>query len=292
MALARVRPIEIISVDSAQVYRDMNLGTAKPTPAERAEVPHHLIDIISPADTYSAARFVTDATRLIRQIRARNREPVIVGGTMLYVKALIDGLHDLPLADPAMREQIEQRAKDAGWPALHAQLSELDPPTAARLKPTDSQRIQRALEICLLTGRPMSAILREKRHRTDDADLRFTRIALEPSERAVLHQRIDTRFRQMIANGLIDEVAQLRERDDLHAALPSMRSVGYRQIWRWLDEGGQAARREAMIQSGIAATRQLAKRQLTWLRSSPERISIDCLAPDCAAQVIRHATPG
>ncbi len=290
MALARVRPIEIISVDSAQVYQDLDLGTAKPSAAELAEVPHHLIDIVSPADRYSAARFAHDAAELIPQIRARNREPVIVGGTMLYIKALIEGLHNLPIADPGLREQLEDDARTSGWPAMHARLADLDPPTAARLKPTDSQRIQRALEICLLSGQAMSTLLSKARNVPGSGGLRFTRVALEPSDRLVLHQRIETRFRQMISNGLIDEVRQLRDRDDLHADLPSMRCVGYRQVWRWFDEGARPGQLEAMIQSGIAATRQLAKRQLTWLRASPDRISIDCLAQDCAEQVIRLST--
>jgi len=294
MALAGTRPIEIISVDSAQVYRDLNIGTAKPDAAERAAVPHHLIDIIDPVDRYSAARFVTDATRLVEQIRGRDREPVIVGGTMLYVKALIDGLHDLPQADAALRAALEREAADLGWPAMHAKLAVLDPETARRLKPTDSQRIQRALEICLISGRPMSAwIAKPKPARVDtDAGVsapRFRLIALEPSERTALHRRIAARFKQMLDQGLVDEVIALRERPELNPNLPSIRSVGYRQVWQWLDNGAKAGEQEAMIQAGVAATRQLAKRQLTWLRSMPGRLSIDCLAADCADQVARIA---
>ena len=287
MALAERQAIEIISVDSAQVYRSLDVGTAKPTAAERAAVPHHLIDIIEPTDSYSAALFVAAVTELVPQIVARQRMPVIVGGTMLYIKALLHGLHDLPGADAALREQLESDAQQNGWPALHARLAELDPMTAARLKPTDSQRIQRALEICLLSGQPMSALLAPQRRAPDTEGMRFVSIALEPSDRLVLHRRIADRFGQMLDNGLIDEVQALRARGDLHPALPSMRSVGYRQVWAWLDEGAPSAGRQAMIDAGIAATRQLAKRQLTWLRSMPERTTIDCLADDCADQVAR-----
>lgn len=290
MALAQQYPIEIITVDSAQVYRNLDIGTAKPTAQERTAVPHHLIDIVDPSDRYSAARFAQDATELMKQIQARNRRPVFVGGTMLYVKALTEGLHQLPVADSKLREQLEHDAAQHGWPALHARLAGLDPITSARLKPTDSQRIQRALEICLLSNQPMSELLKQPRPRGPAAGIQFLKIALEPSDRSVLHQRISQRFEQMLKDGLIEEVQALRARADLHSALPAIRCVGYRQVWAWLQAGGKTQDRNAMIDAGIAATRQLAKRQLTWLRSMPERRSLDCLAPDCAEQITAIAS--
>lgn len=284
MALAERFPLEIVSVDSAQVYRLLDIGTAKPSTAERARVPHHLVDILDPEDSYSAARFAADARRLVSEISARGRLPLLVGGTMLYAKALREGLHELPPASAALRAQLDREAEHAGWPALHARLASVDPATAARLAPGDSQRIQRALEVYLLTGQPLSHWIAQQR--SDAAPpLEALRIALEPSDRSVLHKRIEARFRTMLAAGLIDEVRQLRERPTLHAALPALRSVGYRQVWAWLDQPGPM---EALANAGIAATRQLAKRQLTWLRSDPERVVIDCLAPDCADQVARH----
>lgn len=285
MLLARHRPIEIISCDSAQVYRGLDIGTAKPDAIERQAVPHHLIDLIEPTDSYSAARFAHDVVALIPPILERNRLPVLVGGTMLYIKALTEGLHDLPGADPELRARLENEAREQGWPALHARLAELDPPTAARLKPTDAQRIQRALEICLVSGQPMSALLAPDRRQRPAHDLRFAGIALTPSDRSVLHDRIATRFQAMLADGLVDEVIALRKRGDLHAALPSMRSVGYRQVWAWLDAGGKSRDEAAMMAAGIAATRQLAKRQLTWLRGMPQACAIDCLAADAARHV-------
>lgn len=319
MAVAQRWPTEIVSADSAQVYRGFDIGTAKPTAADRARVPHHLIDLVSADDPYSAARFAVDACRAIDAIVARGRLPLVVGGTMLYVKALIEGLHDLPVADPTLRRELEDDARRLGWPAMHARLASLDPPTAARLEPADSQRIQRALEVCLISGQPMSSLLSGTRRRsTRDADADapdgsrhepvYLPIALLPSDRAVLHQRIDRRFRQMIADGLIEEVRGLRSRGTLSADLPALRAVGYRQVWAWLaaSDGdavaasdrstrGRSTRGrslppidpvETMIQQGIAATRQLAKRQLTWLRSMPQCERIDCLAPDVADQVI------
>jgi tRNA dimethylallyltransferase len=284
MALAERFPLEIVSVDSAQVYRLLDIGTAKPSTAERARVPHHLVDIVDPEDSYSAARFAADARRLVSEISARGRLPLLVGGTMLYAKALREGLHELPPASAALRAQLDREAEHAGWPALHARLASVDPATAARLAPGDSQRIQRALEVYLLTGQPLSHWIAQQR--SDAAPpLEALRIALEPSDRSVLHKRIEARFRTMLAAGLIDEVRQLRERPTLHSELPAMRSVGYRQVWAWLDQPGPM---EALANAGIAATRQLAKRQLTWLRSDPERVVIDCLAPDCADQVARH----
>ena len=277
LEIARRRPCEIISVDSALVYRGMDIGTAKPTADELAAVPHHLIDIIDPADSYSVMQFRADALRLVDEISRRGALPLLVGGTMLYFKALRDGLDTLPPADPALRSALDREAAELGVPALHARLAVLDPPTAARLKPNDSQRIQRALEIISLTGQPMSALLAQ----AAPAPLPFTLlpIALEPSDRAVLHQRIATRFDAMLDRadgGLLAEVRRLRERGDLHPGLPSMRCVGYRQAWEYLD--GQIDR-ATLRDKGIAATRQLAKRQLTWLRSMPDRIVIDCLAP-------------
>ncbi|KAA0182108.1 tRNA (adenosine(37)-N6)-dimethylallyltransferase MiaA [Cupriavidus gilardii] len=291
LALAARAPIEIISMDSALVYREMDIGTAKPSAAELAAVPHHLIDIIDPADSYSAAQFVADTNALIDAIRARSREPLIVGGTMLYYKALTQGLNDLPQADPQVRAELDKLAEQRGWPALHAMLAEVDPVTAARLAPNDAQRIQRALEIHRLTGRPMSALLaRQADARTFDgaAGARFRAIALEPSDRAVLHARIEARFDAMLAGGLLDEVERLRARGDLHPGLPSIRCVGYRQVWEYLDGLCDFA---TMRERGIAATRQLCKRQLTWLRSTPERLVVDCLAPDYVEQVARLAQP-
>lgn len=292
LALAARAPIEIISMDSALVYREMDIGTAKPSAAELAAVPHHLIDIIDPADSYSAAQFVADTNALIESIRARGREPLIVGGTMLYYKALTQGLNDLPQADPQVRAELDRLAEERGWPALHAMLAQVDPVTAARLAPNDSQRIQRALEIHRLTGQPMSALLaREADARTFDgqAGSRFRAIALEPSDRAVLHARIEARFDAMLGGGLLDEVKRLRSRRDLHPGLPSIRCVGYRQVWEYLDGHCDFA---TMRERGIAATRQLCKRQLTWLRSTPERLVVDCLAPDYVEQVARLARLG
>jgi tRNA dimethylallyltransferase len=285
LAIARAIPSEIISVDSALVYRGMDIGTAKPTAAERASAPHHLIDILDPAESYSAMQFRQDTLRLVEEIRARGNLPLLVGGTMLYFKALQDGLDVLPQADPALRARLDTEAAQIGSPAMHAKLALLDPETAARLKPNDSQRIQRALEIIELSGQPMSSLLSNK----SKIDLPFTllALALEPSDRSVLHARIAARFDAMLndsEHGLISEVEQLRKRGDLHLGLPSMRCVGYRQAWEYLD--GNYDRKE-LREKGIAATRQLAKRQLTWLRSMPERHVIDCLSPDPAAQILR-----
>jgi tRNA dimethylallyltransferase len=287
MAVARERPVEIVSVDSALVYRGMDVGTAKPSEAERREVAHHLIDLIEPTDAYSAAAFAADARRLIGAIRARGRLPLLVGGTMLYAKALAEGLDELPRADPAVRAGLDAQAAREGWPAMHARLARIDPPTAARLEPGDSQRIQRALEVHALTGRPMSALLGARG--ADASAPRLATIALEPSDRAALHARIATRFDAMLAAGLLEEVRALRARGDLQPSMPSMRCVGYRQAWRYLDDlerGDRSAGRHArFVDEAVAATRQLAKRQLTWLRSMPSRTSVDCLAPDAPAQV-------
>ncbi len=281
-------PLEIVSVDSALVYRGMDIGTAKPSAAERAAVPHHLIDLVDPTESYSAARFVADAWAAIDAIRARGRLPLLVGGTMLYARALVEGLHALPAADPELRRRLDEEAAAHGWPALHARLARADPATAARLEPGDVQRIQRALEVLELTGRPLSGWLAQPAAARRAA--RFVRIALEPSRRATLHERIAARLRSMIAAGFVDEVRALRARGDLHPQLPSMRCVGYRQAWAWLDAGGGAI--EPMIDAAIAATRQLAKRQLTWLRAMPERTVVDSLAPDASASVLEALRRG
>jgi tRNA dimethylallyltransferase len=287
LAIARERPVEIISVDSALVYRGMDIGTAKPSREELASVPHHLIDIIDPLESYSVMQFRTDTLRLVADITARGALPLLVGGTMMYFKGLTDGLDDLPTADAALRVRLDEEAARDGWPALHARLAVLDPITAERLKPNDAQRINRALEIIELTGQPMSSLLSGR----SKLELPFELVSfgLEPSDRAVLHQRIATRFDQMLGTrddtGLVAEVDYLRRRGDLHPNLPSMRCVGYRQAWDYLDA---TIDRPALRELGIIATRQLAKRQLTWLRSMPERIVIDCLAPDALDQLLKR----
>ncbi|MEO6744499.1 MAG: tRNA (adenosine(37)-N6)-dimethylallyltransferase MiaA [Caldimonas sp.] len=279
-AMAPTQPVEIISVDSALVYRGMDIGTAKPSAAERARVAHHLIDILDPADAYSAARFVRDAQHLIDAIAARGHTPLLVGGTMLYFKTLFDGIDEMPAADPAIRAELEQRASNEGWPALHAELTLVDPVAAARIAPRDAQRIQRALEVHRVTGAPIS-----KRQTRVRGAAHAPLIALEPRDRAWLHARIAQRFAAMLAAGLVDEVRALRARGDLHPDLPSMRSVGYRQAWAALDDGGI----ERLTETGTAATRQLAKRQLTWLRGMPQRHVIACDDADAIEQVVRAA---
>jgi len=282
---ARDREVEIVSVDSALVYREMDIGTAKPSAAERAAVVHHLIDIVDPADAYSAADFRADALRATGEIVARGNVPLLVGGTMLYYRALTHGLSDLPSADPTVRATLDADAARDGWPALHARLAAVDPATAARLAPNDSQRIQRALEIFMLTGQPMSALLAAPAPREPDdaARYRFVPIALEPSDRGVLHERIARRFDAMLAAGFLDEVKALRARGDLHPGLPSMRCVGYRQAWEYLDG---ATDYDTMRDKGIFATRQLCKRQLTWLRAMPQRIVVDCCADDAGTRSV------
>lgn len=285
LEIARRIPSEILSVDSALVYRGMDIGTAKPSAAELAAAPHHLIDIVDPLDAYSAAQFCKDALRLSAEIHARGKLPLLVGGTMMYFKALMDGLDDLPAADPALRVQLEREAAETGTPAMHARLAQLDPATAERLKPNDAQRIQRALEIIALTGQPMSELLALR----PKTELPFTLLplALEPSDRSVLHLRIAARFDAMLHGGpghnLLDEVTTLRARGDLHLGLPSMRCVGYRQAWEYLD--GQYDL-PTLREKGIIATRQLAKRQLTWLRAMPQRIALDCLNPNAIDQAL------
>ena len=290
LALAAVlgrqgRPVEIISVDSALVYRGMDIGTAKPTAEELASAPHHLIDIRDPLQAYSAAEFVHDAQRLIAEIRARGALPLLVGGTMLYFKALFDGIDDMPPANPTVRARLEAQAAAQGWPALHAELARVDPTTAARLAPADSQRIQRALEVWQVSGRPLSSFHTTKSGATSANPVSARAIfSLEPQDRAWLHARISQRFDTMLAAGFMDEVQQLRARGDLHPDLPRMRCVGYRQAWESLDGLHPLS---TLRERGIAATRQLAKRQITWLRSMPQRHAIACDQPNATAALVQ-----
>ena len=287
LAIAQHYPVEIISVDSALVYCGMDIGTAKPTAFELAAVPHHLIDIRDPLQAYSAAEFVLDAQRLIGEITARGKLPLLVGGTMLYFKALIDGLDDMPKADPAVRAVLATEASSKGWPALHAELAVVDPVTAARLEPQDSQRISRALEVFRISGQPLSFFhqrnstknIADCAHKQSAAPL----ISLEPTDRSWLHARIAQRFDAMLAGGFLDEVKALRARGDLGADLPSMRCVGYRQAWEALD--GSSPMSE-LRDKGVFATRQLAKRQITWLRSMPQRKVVACDDPTALQQVL------
>ncbi len=323
LEIARHWPVEIISVDSALVYRGMDIGTAKPTPAERAQVPHHLIDIRDPAQTYSAAEFAADATRLIADIQARGKHPLLVGGTLLYLRALLQPLDDMPPAQPELRAQLEAEAGVQGWPAMHDQLARVDPTTAARLSPNDSQRIGRALEVWRATGRPLSSF-----HAGGDKTKGMTMpvISLEPTDRAWLHRRIAQRFEAMLDQGLVAEVQALMTRPDLQPDLPSMRCVGYRQVWESLAGPSEPTRPGAngeaatlagsghagpavnvtkikehpsqysqatspeiiheIAEKGIAATRQLAKRQLTWLRGMSEREALACDAPDVTTRLL------
>ncbi len=275
-------PVEIISVDSAQIYRGMDIGTAKPSVAERRSVPHHLIDIVDPTESYSAAQFRSDAVRLISEIAARGRIPLLVGGTMLYFKALREGLSELPESDPVVRARIDAEAAVCGWPAMHSELAKIDASTAMRLKPSDAQRIERALEIYRVTGKPMSQLL----GRTKSAlPFRLLELALVPSDRAELHRRIESRFDAMLERGLVEELRALRERYALRPGLPSMRCVGYRQAWQHLE--GEFGRNE-LRDRGIFATRQLAKRQLTWLRAMKTVRSFDCLAEDLDAEALDY----
>lgn len=289
---AQQQPVEIISVDSALVYRGMDVGTAKPSPDELAAVPHHLIDIRDPLHAYSAAEFVQDATRLVAEIRARGAIPLLVGGTMLYFKALFDGIDDMPAADPVVRARLEAQAAEQGWPALHAELALVDPVTAARLAPADSQRIQRALEVWQVSGQPLSSFHKARGLAASSAVVApehfFT---LEPDNRAWLHQRIAQRFDAMFHAGLINEVRHLRARGDLHPDLPSMRCVGYRQVWQALDAQanlpeGAPLNMALLREQGIAATRQLAKRQITWLRSMPQRRVLACDQPNALPSLV------
>jgi tRNA dimethylallyltransferase len=292
LAIAQEHDAEIISVDSALVYRGMSIGTAKPSPAERAAVPHHLIDIRDPAQPYSAAEFAADARRLIADINVRGKLALLVGGTMLYFKALFEGLDEMPAADAAIRAQLESEAAERGWPALHAELSSVDPATAARLAPGDTQRIQRALEVFRISGRPLSSFHAASKPQANE----FASVplfSLEPVDRAWLHERIAQRFEAMLAAGFLQEVVALRARGDLTPELPSMRCVGYRQAWELLDAqdaapAGQEFPIAELRNRGIFATRQLAKRQLTWLRSMPGRRVIPCDAPDALARLLEQ----
>ena len=282
LALARRWPVEIVSVDSALVYRGMDIGTAKPSAAEQAAAPHHLLDIIDPSQAYSAAQFVVDARRLVGEIRARGRWPLLVGGTMMYFKALVDGIDDMPPADPEIRAAIDAEAAQLGWPRMHALLAEVDPVTAARLAPNDSQRIQRALEVWRASGTPLSAHHSRAKHGAPPADGAL--VALEPASRAWLHARIAQRFDAMLVSGFLDEVRRLRADPALHLDLPSMRCVGYRQAWEALDAGDPPDVGN-LRERGIAATRQLAKRQITWLRSMAHRHVVEADAPDVEARL-------
>ena len=297
MAIAERIPLEIISIDSALVYRGMDIGTAKPSAQERQQVAHHLIDIREPTQTYNAADFVNDAEQLIADIQSRGKLPLLVGGTMLYLKALQDGIDDLPKTDSAIRETIETRAKANGWPAMHEELRKIDPASASRLAPNDAQRISRALEVWHISGKSLTAWFEKGAQKRLGARQSFASrnkldvISLEPNDRSWLHQRIEQRFDAMLTAGFLDEMQTLRERGDLNPDLPSMRCVGYRQAWEQLDAMQlQANCSQEMLarlkETAVAATRQLAKRQLTWLRSMPERHIIVCDGADPTAQAL------
>lgn len=281
--LAERAPIEIVSVDSALVYRGLDIGTAKPSRAVRARIPHHLIDICDPVESYSAGRFVTDALKSIHEIHARGRVPLLVGGTMLYLRALLDGLATLPQAAPELRRELDARAATLGWPALHAELSRLDPQAAARIAPTDSQRIQRALEVCYTAGTPISQLQRSTASPLEGYRVCYWMLA--SSDRTVLHERLARRFEAMMAAGFLDEVRALRDRGDLTSSHPSMRAVGYRQLWGHL--GGLYGLEEG-IERAVAATRQLAKRQLTWMRAERRGTWLDLSAEAAWSQEICH----
>lgn len=297
MAIAQRIPLEIISIDSALVYRGMDIGTAKPSAQERKQVAHHLIDIREPTQMYNAADFVNNAEQLIADIQSRGKLPLLVGGTMLYLKALQDGIDDLPKTDAATREAIETRAKANGWPAMHEELRKIDPATASRLAPNDAQRISRALEVWHISGKSLTAWFEEGAQKRLDAHQSFASrnkldvISLEPNDRSWLHQRIEQRFDAMLAAGFLEEMQTLRERGDLNPDFPSMRCVGYRQAWEQLDAMQlQATSSQEMLarlkETAVAATRQLAKRQLTWLRSMPERHIVACDSADPTAEAL------
>lgn len=283
MELAEKFPLEIVSVDSAQVYRGMDIGTAKPNAAQRARVPHHLVDLVDPDQRYSAGTFRADAIRAVSAILDRNKIPLLVGGTMLYYRALAWGLDELPAAHPGVRAAIDAEATRLGWPALHAQLREIDPEAARRIMPNDAQRIQRALEVYRIAGAPLSALL--GRAKSDALPFVLKGAYLIP-ERAELHRRIEQRFDDMLRHGLVDELRRLRERFSLRPDMPSMRAVGYRQVWCLLEGQVDAA---TMRARAIAATRQLAKRQITWLRSFPDLARLDSARPEDAARLLFHS---
>ncbi|WP_069946754.1 tRNA (adenosine(37)-N6)-dimethylallyltransferase MiaA [Microbulbifer aggregans] len=271
MALANRLPVELISVDSALVYRGLDIGSAKPSPEELTRYPHHLIDICDPSESYSAGRFRRDALQAMADIVAAGRIPLLVGGTMLYFRALLEGMASLPEANAEIRAEIEARAEREGWPALHRELAAVDPELAAELHPNHSVRIERGLEVYRLTGKPLSALRREQARDSVAEHYELRQLALLPRDRALLHERIALRFRLMLERGFVDEVKKLRDRGDLHEDLPAIRAVGYRQVWQYLD--GRISYDE-MVEAGIAATRQLAKRQLTWLRRWPDLAQI------------------
>lgn len=283
VALARRLPVEIVSVDSSLVYRHMNIGTAKPDAETLKAAPHHLIDLVEPYEAYSAGRFRDDALTVMREITERGRIPLLVGGTMLYFKALREGLAELPRADPALRLVIDNMAAERGWPALHEELGRVDPETAARLSPNDAQRIQRALEVYYLTERPLSALLKKPKYVY--FPYRPIAVALVPNDRERLHKRIADRFEAMLEQGLIGEVRWLRRHYALDLSMPSMRCVGYRQVWKYL-EGEYTL--EVMRERAVAATRQLAKRQLTWLRAMKDVTEFDCFAEGIAEEVLAY----
>jgi tRNA dimethylallyltransferase len=272
--------VELISMDSALVYRGLDIGSAKPTQAEQAAVQHHLIDILEPTESYSAARFASDAKRLSEEIRERGNIPVVVGGTMLYWRAWAYGLSSLPPADPEIRAHLDEQGKAIGWPAMHAELAKVDPMTAARLQPNDSQRVQRALEVYEITGKPMSELLADSPSEDGREGSTIPKwidlISLEPSDRSRLHQNLEKRFDEMLTGGLLEEVEQLRKNPNLHGDLPAIRSVGYRQVWEYLS--GEIDQAE-MRYKALAATRQLGKRQLTWLRAIAGRKTFDPFNP-------------
>jgi len=273
----------IVSMDSAMVYRGMDVGTAKPGPEILSVAPHRLVDILDPGESYSAARFRADALAAMGEITAAGRMPLLVGGTMLYFDALEHGLSQLPSADPELRAGLDVRAASEGWPALHAELARLDPAAAARIHPNDPQRIQRALEVCYISGRTLSEL--QEQGAVESGEYRYVKLGIAPVERSVLHEIIEQRFGSMMEMGFLDEVVRLRGRGDLHPGLPSMRAVGYRQLWQHLD--GECDLDEA-VWRGVVATRRYAKRQLTWLRSEPDVTWFDSAVPRLAEQVCAH----
>lgn len=283
LELAERYPVEIVSVDSAQVYREMDVGTSKPSATVRGRVPHHLIDICDPAERYNAGQFRRDALALIPAIRARKRVPLLVGGTMLYFRALTEGIADLPPAAEDVRADIDRQAAAAGWPALHAELERVDPVAAERINPNDSQRIQRALEVFRSSGKSLTAWQQEAA--ASGSERPFIKVALEIEPRSLLHARIEKRLEQMVENGFIEELRGLRKRPGLTADSPSMRAVGYRQYWKYLD--GDWSLEEA-FERALFATRQLAKRQLTWLRSEQNVFFVDALEADAINSISEH----
>ena len=282
LELAQHLPIEVVSVDSALVYRHMNIGTAKPNIDELSQCPHHLINIIDPSEHYSAAQFRTDAEKLAKDIKIRGGIPVFSGGTMMYYKALKEGLNQLPVRNEGIRKEIDLEAKQHGWPYMHEKLRKIDPETAKRINPNDSQRIQRAIEVFNITGEPMSKLLSAKI--SNQTTIKTIDIALVPESRAELHKNIGLRFKNMIAIGLIEEVVQIKKRWDLSLEMTSMRCVGYRQVWEYL-EGKYDE--QTLIEKGSAATRQLAKRQLTWLRSFPIKHVLDPYSESTRPEILR-----